>query len=139
MFCIQFEKLKVRFRLKNISCEINLHCASSVSVKPLCKNDNFTLIWRIFREIDLLYILFLSPPEKCCMKKIHALYTMIYWQKKLFSRNFWEKMWHQQHNSMISLNCDLVHTVRKLRKFTHTLFWQKFRESNTFTMLYAKY
>ena len=30
-------------------------------------------------------------------------------------------------------NNDLLTTVWKLRKFTFTLFWQKFRESNVFT------
>ena len=48
---------KVRAHLKNISwIQFTLYFFSKTS-KTLYKNDNFTLIWKIFREIDLQYIL----------------------------------------------------------------------------------
>ena len=45
--------------------------------------------------------------------------------KELISRNFWA----QSRFIVISTQC----TVWKLRKFTLTVFWQKFRENNAFT------
>ena len=58
-------------------------------------------------------------------------YLVISLVKPLLSRNFCQKC--------VRVNFRNFHTVWKLRKFTLTLFWQKFRESNGFTNKITKY
>ena len=64
--------------------------------------------WKKFRQINYLVISLLKP---------------------LFSRNFCEKCVRENFCNFHSVGP----TLWKLRKFTLTKFWQKFRESNGFT------
>ena len=73
----------------------------------------------------------------------NLLYLTLFWQKFRESNNLVKKLVNTNYvidlkknfsgegNFFILSLCSA--TLLKLRKFTHTLFWQKFRESNEFT------